>query len=381
MPAMDSDQDYEPLRVRWLSISRPQSFRTPLLLISEFVLRLVQVCNLLKNIAFPSFAPHPLLNNQHSQTIAAMYLPATVPHFTSSHHVIDTLDGDRLALHEDEPVAGALRQRAVLLIHGLGGSHMSPYVHRIAYKLTRCGIRSFRMDMRGWGKGFRLSREWSHAGRSDDILASLQWIRDRYPDCELRACGFSLGANMLLKLLTEHSAKPPAGLQAAMAVAPPIHLATCVRRLNRGILRIYDRFFARKLWQAYLGRSQFPHVVQRPLENRPKSLLEFDTLLTAPLGNFSSVEEYYKQCSSEQNLCKISVPTWIVTSKDDPLIPVELFSRAKLSDNTRLDIIQAGGHLGFVARSKESTAWCTRHVPKADHRWLDWRVVEFGLIP
>jgi uncharacterized protein len=327
---------------------------------------------------FPTFVPHPYLRHQHAQTVAAMYLPAAVPQIRSIAHEIELPDRDKLILHEDLPESGPLNRRAMLLIHGLGGSHQSPYVRRVASKLTRCGIRSFRMDMRGWGQGFRLSREWSHAGRSEDILASLHWIRQKYPNCELLACGFSLGANMLLKLLTESTQEAPAGLEAAMAVAPPIDLATCVQRLNRGMLKAYDLFFSRKLWSAYRKRIEQPHVRRIPLARKPRSLLEFDTLLTAPLGGFSSVHDYYSRCSSGMQLNRIQLPTWILTSIDDPLIPHSLFRDMKLSSSTRINMTSHGGHLGFVSRHAESCPDAFEKPLPRDHRWLDWRVLDFA---
>ena len=328
---------------------------------------------------FPKFTPHPWLAHQHAQTVAAMYLPSDVPELKSVAHEIDLLDHDKLVLHEDHPAPGSHNRRAVLLIHGLGGSHQSPYVRRVASKLTRCGIRSFRMDMRGSGKGFRLSREWYHAGRSDDILSSLLWIRRKYADCELFACGFSLGANMLLKLLAESGNEPPAGLQAAMAVAPPVDLSACVRRLNRGMLKFYDRFFSQKLWSSYCKRIELPHVTRLEPNHKPRSLLEFDTLLTAPLGGFASVNDYYRQCSSGTKLEHIRVPTLIVTSKDDPLIPLSLFNNITLSHATQLIVTHHGGHLGFVAHQSETRSDAEgRPLPK-DRRWLDWRVLEFAM--
>jgi predicted alpha/beta-fold hydrolase len=42
------------------------------------------------------------------------------------------------------------------------------------------------------------------------------------------------------------------------------------------------------------------------------------------------------------------VPTWILTSRDDPVIPVADFEKMQLPPNVELDITARGGHCGFI---------------------------------
>lgn len=324
------------------------------------------------------FEPHPLIPFGHAQTAAGMYLPYPYDRHSAIRHSVFLPDGDALVLHEDVPLGDATVDRCVLLIHGLAGSHASPYVRRVAVKLAKRGIRAFRMDMRGWGAGYATARGWAHAGRSEDIAACIDWILARHPGERLIACGCSLGANMLLKLLGEYGPRIPPGLAGAIAISPPLDLGACVANMGRGVHRLYDRFFARRLWWGYRRRQRLPDVIRVEAPSRPRTLREFDTFLTAPLGGFGSVDEYYTRSSSLPLLPGIQLPTLIVTAEDDPLIPVALFHEARYSPSTRLRLIPHGGHLGYIAWHAEATTDLQGVPMRSDHRWLDWRILEWA---
>ena len=69
--------------------------------------------------------------------------------------VVTLPDGDRTLLHDDRPAEWKPGDRCALLLHGLGGSHLSPHMVRIASKLNSQGIRAFRLDLRGHGHSDR----------------------------------------------------------------------------------------------------------------------------------------------------------------------------------------------------------------------------------
>src|SRR5262249_16724822 len=137
--------------------------------------------------------------------------------------------------------------RTALLIHGLVGSHLSPYMQRVAGKLNAHGIRTFRMDLRGCGAGAALARYPYHSGRSDDAAASVRKIAEVCPGSSTTLIGFSLGGNITLKLVGELPDELPPNLDSAVAVSPPIDLLHCVESLRRPLNRFYDRYFVRLL--------------------------------------------------------------------------------------------------------------------------------------
>src|SRR5690606_10563588 len=99
----------------------------------------------------------------------------------------------------------------------------------------------------------------------------------------------------------------------------------------------------------------------------PRKLFDFDDAYTAPVSGFGTAEEYYRRCSAAQFVKQIRVPTVIVTSRDDPLVPVASFEALSLPACASRVIAESGGHLGYVAR---------RGIDP-DCRWMDWRVVDW----
>ena len=323
----------------------------------------------------PHFRPHPWFRSGHAQTIAGCYLPGMKVIERGTRHCVNLADGDQIVLHEDGPerhggtnghAAGA--GRIVLLVHGLGGSHRSGYLQRCMHKLTARGIRVYRMDLRGCGAGVGLARLPVHAGRSEDVGSAIDFILGRHPDARLCVVAFSMGANMLLKLLGEIGGEASPQIVGAMAVAPPIDLVECSRTFRRGLGWLYDRaFIAGLLRSEALRRRRVPGGHHLPVKARPRRLCEFDEMFTAPVAGFAGADEYYEQSSAGPLLARIEVPTLILATADDPIVPIGPFERATYGPSTRLVILPAGGHLGFLG---------IRGVDP-DRRWLDWRIVEW----
>ena len=344
------------------------------------------------------FLPRWFLGGGHRQTLAAtLLLRPEVLTGTLQHRVVLS-DGDELVLHDDSPLgwseSGSAAERAgggnpgrvALLIHGLAGSHSSPYMTRIARKLVQHGVRTFRMDLRGCGAGANLARWPYHSGRSEDAAAALHRIGELCPGSPVTLMGFSLGANITLKLLGEDPQNVPSNLNRALAVCPPIDLLRCVRQMQSGWCRLYDQFFVRLLlnnvaqrlvqtpdlrlpeeWPREFRRAGGGHAKSgwRP----PRTLEEFDDRFTAPLSGYRSALHYYERCSSEQFLNRIRIPTLVIASADDPIIPANQFAAVNWSPTTRFLKAAGGGHMGFQARPGNDP----------DRFWLDWRAVAWAV--
>lgn len=318
---------------------------------------------------FPPFRPHPLVRGGHAQTIVGAYLPQRLKLTSTVDHRIVMPDGDTLVMHDDAPADWQSGSRVVLLIHGLGGGHHSPYCVRLAARLNALGVRCFRLDQRGCGAGVNLARYPGHAGRSEDAAAALARIAQICPGSPVSAVGYSLGGNIILKLAGECGDNPPSGLDRVAAVCPPIDLARCSANIGQGMNWIYDRAFIRSLTRLVEARAtQSPEFyAQTPLVPRPRKLLEFDDRFTAPLSGYTNACQYYAACSAAPLLERIALPTLILAAADDPLIPAALFTSATYSSAVQVHVAEGGGHLGFLARANGD----------ADRRWLDWRLLEW----
>ncbi len=256
-------------------------------------------------------------------------------------------------------------------------------MQRIAAKLNDLGLRTFRKDLRGCGAGAALARRPYHSGRSDDAASTSQFIARLCPDSPTTIIGFSLGANIVFKLLGEIGGGLCGGLDSGVAICPPVDLMACSKNLGRWSNRIYDAHFVSNLWRA--ARSRFiddqsanrrNNGLNNGLKNsdhfqfpsrRPGRLYEFDDVYTAPISGFRDAEDYYRTCSSGQFVPAIRKPTLAIAAADDPMIPARLFDRVAWPSCVQFHMAAGGGHLGFVGR---------RGVDP-DCRWMDWRVVEW----
>jgi predicted alpha/beta-fold hydrolase len=314
------------------------------------------------------FDPHPLLRSGHAQTIAAGLWSSVknIPHRAQT-HIVPTTEGDQLLLHDDRPIDGSNGERCALLVHGLGGCHRSPYMVRTAEKLVSRGIRVFRLDLRGCGEGNRIASKPGHAGRSEDVAAAVEHIARQCPHAELAIVGYSLGGNILLKLLAEWEHDAPPQVIRAIAVSPPIDLLACSANMSRPRMMLYNRWFVRALVAQTTARCALvPELARLDWSRPPRTLYEFDDRVTAPLSGFRGAEEYYALSSTVQRLEAIRVPTTVITASDDPIVPVAMFDQTRRSPHVTLHVTRYGGHVAFIARAGRDP----------DRQWLDWRVVE-----
>lgn len=315
---------------------------------------------LMSLITIPRFRSRWGLSGGHRQTLAGAFFPGRLPDEQAMIRHIPLLDGDTLVAHDDCPAGWSPCEPVALLLHGLAGCHRSSYLVRTTAMLNAHGVRTFRMDLRGCGAGAGLALKPYNAGCSDDVLAVLQAISGWCPGSPISLFGFSLGGNIVLKLLGEAPNRVPEAVVRAAVVNPPIDLARCTYGLARWPQRHYDGYFVKQLLQRLRELQQRrPDFLPPTFARTPKRLVEFDNQFTAPRSGFHDADDYYRRCSSEQFLPAIRVPTLILTSRDDPLIPVATFERLSLPANVRLHVAEGGGHLGYLAASngERSREW------------------------
>ena len=104
------------------------------------------------------FQPLPFLGNPHVQTVLGNLFRGPSLRYPTHERLVSLSDGDQLLLHDCVPPSWNPDDFTVLLLHGLGGSHQSGYMTRMARRLLSRGIRVVRMDLRGCGKGMPLAR-------------------------------------------------------------------------------------------------------------------------------------------------------------------------------------------------------------------------------
>jgi hypothetical protein len=220
------------------------------------------------------------------------------------------------------------------------------------------------MNLRGAGSGFGLARGIYHAGRSEDLRSVIEWLARRAPGSPIALVGFSLGANLALKLAAEAADHPLPGFDSVLAANPPLDLSACARHIQRPENRIYDRNFVRLLRSEVLRlHAAFPDLGPVDL-SRVRTLFEFDDRYTAPRNGFKDAEDYYRRSSAGPLIPRIRVPGLVIHAEDDPFIPPAPFRSIPFPGGLALELVPSGGHLGYFSRDR----W------DGDRRWLDARL-------
>ncbi len=303
------------------------------------------------------FRPLPGLASPHAQTVLACFSKGGIEP-PSTPLVVPLADGDSLYCQLSTPLSWKEPQRTIVLIHGLGGSHKSSYMVRLARKLYQNGERVLRVNLRGNGPNAHLAKRPYHGGTSDDLLSVLQILKQQHPDSPLYLLGFSLGGNVSLKLAGELGEAGPALIKQIITVCAPIDLTRTLSLLMQPRNHLYQRYYVRGLRK--LGA--------RWLNNqRVRSILEFDDAVTAPQWGFKDGADYHQKCSSYSLFPQIQVDCCLLFAEDDPFIDYRPILHTSLPASMKLWLTPYGGHMGFLG-------WTGR-----EHRyfWMDKFLIDF----
>jgi predicted alpha/beta-fold hydrolase len=271
---------------------------------------------------------------------------------------LETDDGDFLDVDwgpdpaEDAPI--------VLVLHGLEGSSRRRYVRSVCRALLRHGVRPVAMNLRGCSGEPNRSLRFYHSGETSDPALIVRTIRDRYPRRRVGAMGFSLGGNILIKMLGEREDGGEGLLDAAVAMSVPYDLAAGCEELERTRMgRFYSAYFLRSLKaKVATKRNRLAEVLHMDAVDAARTIRTFDEHVTAPLNGFAGASAYYRACSSKRFLSSVRVRTLLLHARDDPFLPAHAIPEREARGNEMLvwSLEESGGHVGFL----EGTPWAPR---------------------
>ncbi len=294
----------------------------------------------------------PLFPNPHLATIGASLWPRLLDHrrFPVEPRRFRSEPEAQVLVLVQRP-EGEPRAHAVL-VHGLEGSSESAYMLSLAQMLLENGIAAHRFNQRSCGGTEFLCKTFYHAGLTSDLSAYLMDL-DRQRHTPVFLIGFSLGGNVVLKLAGEMGDSAERRIAGVAAVSTPLDLAACARRLERFSNRLYQRHFVASMKQRVERRHRaLPDVFRVDGLRGVRTVYEFDDRFTAPGFGFRDAAHYYDTQSARRFLDLIRVPALIVHSRDDPMIPFEVFDHPAFARNPNLRLIATdrGGHIGFIDR-------------------------------
>ncbi|MCE9671985.1 alpha/beta hydrolase [Myxococcus stipitatus] len=291
------------------------------------------------------FRPAPGLANEHAQTIYANFVrPRHAPPLKRERRELP--DGDFIDLDTFDGPVGAPH---VVALHGLESSSQAGYITAILRGAARRGWGATAVNFRSCsGEPNRLARSY-HSGDIGDTLVVLRELKARVTG-PLFAVGFSLGANVLCRVLEDQGDAAP--VHAAASVSAPYDLDACCRKLDGpGPFHfVYRERFLRTLKQKAREKlARFPAAFDGRAMEAARTVRAFDHAVTAPLNGFRSAEHYYAESSSGPHLGAIRRPTLLLSAADDPMLESPVIPPSA-RDNPQLSVVLTprGGHVGFV---------------------------------
>ncbi len=319
------------------------------------------------------FHPPRLIRGPHAQSLLAssplrgLALRDALRHIEASARAVTVAAGGGVRLSGFLNLGAVAAPRGlVVLLHGWEGSARSLYLIEVAAALLAAGWAVFRLEFRDHGDSHHLNPELFHSCRLAEVVGAFRWIAATYPWRPLCAVGFSLGGNFALRVAREapEAGIPLASVHAVCPVIDPAHGLAAIERAPW----FYERYFLAK-WRASLRRKRalFPDLYRFSERVLRVGLRELTAWLVREYTDFPSLEAYLDGYSvAGDRLADLRIPAQILTSADDPIIPVEDFRALRLAPTSRLKILPHGGHCAFLA----DFALRSR-LPQAILAWLD----------
>lgn len=262
-------------------------------------------------------------------------------------------DGVRLLGYYNPPAGGEIAKAAVVLLHGWEGCSHSSYNLVCAAQLMNAGYHVLRLNLRDHGPGYHVHPQSLNPGvflgtLLSETVAAISRFAEMVEPLPLYVVGFSMGGNFAMRVAMRQSAMRIANLHKAVAVNPALNPFWSTLNIDRNpALR---RYFRRPWLQQLRGKQRFfPERYDfGPLEDMA-SLIDMTTWLVRYLGRFADAEEYFYAYSVLGNATRnLAVPTLVITSFDDMVVPVADFYGLAPSPHLKIDVHSFGGHVGYM---------------------------------
>ncbi|MFT7186515.1 MAG: putative alpha/beta-fold hydrolase [Pseudohongiellaceae bacterium] len=305
-----------------------------------------------------SFHPPRFLRNRHVQSILAssklrkLFSKKTAKRLDHASRDVLLPSGGQIHLHclvtEHSRQKIEHTRPLVILIHGWEGSANSTYLHSAAATLFDNGYDIIRLHLRDHGPSHHLNTELFHGARIDEVVAAIKSINQQFPRQNTYLTGFSLGGNFALRI-AQRAKNDNLKLTKVVAISPVINPIETMKALENGSA-LYRTYFMRK-WRKSLviKHATFPEKVKLAEVKNATNLMALTEMLVEQHTNFTSVNDYFNSYTlTGTQLSEIEIPTEIITSQDDPVIPIADFNTIIKSANVNIQIHAYGGHCGFI---------------------------------
>lgn len=310
------------------------------------------------------YKPTFFFKNKHFNTLYRFLL--NKKSFSFVRERMNTSDGDFI----DLDLASVHSDKLLIAVHGLEGSSQSSYIQSIALFGNKADYDVMSMNLRGCSGEPNALLSSYHSGKTEDLEEVIQYVIEKKKYKFIHLLGYSLGGNLVLKLMGEYAADYPEIIKSAIGISVPCDLEGSATVLNKGFNKLYQYGMLKTLLaKAQQKLVHFPESgIQLEALSKVSNFVEFDNFFTAPLHGFNSAKEYYSKSSCKSYIRHIKVPTLIIAALDDSFLSESCypFLEVKENENCHLLTPKYGGHVGFYSGFR-----------KKNNYWLEEQIVSF----
>ncbi len=263
--------------------------------------------------------------------------------------ILDGGDGVRLlGYHSRQPEDKG--RGLIALIHGWEGSVDSTYILSTACFFFRKGFDIFRLNLRDHGESHHLNKGLFHCALLPETFRAMQHIGSLRRQGHFYLIGFSLGGNYALRIAMKHSQKGGIpNLSHVFAVSPALDPYKATLAIDQGFA-IYRRYFLKKWKRSLLKKEKLsPGLYDFRSMMKIGTCMELTEAIMPYYPDFSDYRQYFSHYTlTAQTFDRLSVPTTIMVSADDPVVPSDDFQELKHQHHLHLSMQRYGGHCGFI---------------------------------
>ncbi len=261
--------------------------------------------------------------------------------------------GVRLVAYFTPRRSGTSGKGVVILLHGWEGCSHSNYNLVTARELVDAGYDVFRLNLRDHGPGLHVHPQSLNPGvflgtlLAETVRATARCAEMLEPQ-PVYVVGFSMGGNFALRAAIRYGDTAIPNLSKVIAVNPAINPLWSTVRIDRS--PAMRRHF-RKPWMEQLRQKQrfYPDLYNFEPVEAIGSLIDMTTWLVRNMGLYADAETYFTDYAVLGDATRdLRIPTHILTTMDDMVVPVADFYGLAPNPNLTIDIHAHGGHVGYL---------------------------------
>lgn len=268
------------------------------------------------------------------------------------HHPEDIHNYDFLKKYDNSKI--------LVILPGVCGSGAEFYLTDIMERFTNENYKCLTLNHRGV-LNYELKKDkLYHAGFTNDIHDTFEFLNANINNSKYFVLGFSMGGNIVAKFLGEcgEEARTKYNIYGASTVCSPLDIKKFVMNTeDYSIHKLYSKAICSTLKDVYyrnkqqlcenLSKEQIKS--QEDIIDKSRYVSEYYLQFLVKTFGFNNDDHYYNNNSAIYFMKNIRVPFMCLFAEDDPVVPSNCVPDDIImnNDNIILAISKSGGHVGF----------------------------------